>query len=79
MKHELSCGCTYDPDDQKAGYEYVIALQGECKKVVALFFYNVSEGKMPAKDSTIYKKWHLIETQHHFDVDAHPEWRSEWS
>ncbi len=75
MKHEMSCGCTYDPDDQKDGYENVIMLNGECRKVIALWHYSAGEGKIPARDSDLSKKYRLIDTQHRCDIDAHPEWK----
>jgi len=73
MKFKLQCGCTYDPEDQKDGYEDIITLAGECRKIADAAF------KEPVDASSVAaNKFRRNSTQHHFEIAAHPEWKSGW-
>ena len=68
MKNILSCGCSFDPADEKDGYQYVVTSVGECRKIGDAFAND------PDNQEKV-KAFREASDRHHYEIDAHPEWR----
>jgi hypothetical protein len=68
MKNILSCGCSFDPADEKDGYEYVVTSVGGCRK---------TGDAMSSDPDNLEKQKAFLEVseRHHYEIDSHPEWR----
>lgn len=74
--HEMSCGCFYDSSftQKKDGVEKVVNMVGECLRI-SMAAFDVP-APLPESDERI-KAWRLVANQHHYDIEAHPEWNLE--